>query len=397
MRGRARSDAGFTLIEMVVSTGIMLAVTAGVFTVLNPSQGIFQQQPEVADMQQRLRVGVDTLKNDLMMAGAGSYAGSQSGSLIGFFAPVMPFVQGWSNQYDDGQGVFRTNRITLLYVPSTASQTRLQADMVNGASTIAVTREFGCPVNNQLCGFKVGTTLLIYDTTGAFDTFTVTAVGLAGQLTLQHTQQGALSKAYLAANTQVAELGQHSYFLDANTNQLMHYDGFNTATPILDNVVGLDFEYYGDPAPPVRRKPGTIDLSTTYGPAPLAPPPALNTINGWPIVGENCVIQMVGGQQVARLATLTANTTLVQLTPAQLTDGPWCPDAGNANRYDADLLRIRKIRVTLRVQTGNASLRGLATGPNALFTQGGTARGARAVPDRSIRFDVSPRNLNLGR
>jgi len=38
----------------------MPGVTAGVFTVLNPAQGTFQSQPEVSDMQQRVRVAVDT-------------------------------------------------------------------------------------------------------------------------------------------------------------------------------------------------------------------------------------------------------------------------------------------------------------------------------------------------
>ena len=86
---------------------------------------------------------------------------------------------------------------------------------------------------------------------------------------------------------------------------------------------------------------------------------------------------------------------------SNLTDGPWCPDAANANRYDADLLRIRKIRVTIRLQTGNGTLRGfgsLAVGPDALFVNPGTAPSlSKSVPDRAIRFDVSPRNLNLGR
>lgn len=102
-----------------------------------------------------------------------------------------------------------------------------------------------------------------------------------------------------------------------------------------------------------------------------------------------------------RVAPMGNGGALVPLTVANLTDGPWCPDAGNSNRYDADLLRIRKIRVTLRVQTSNRSLRGsgsLAVGPDALFTNAGTAVSlARAVPDSAIRFDVSPRNMNLGR
>ena len=82
-----------------------------------------------------------------------------------------------------------------------------------------------------------------------------------------------------------------------------------------------------------------------------------------------------------------------------MTDGPWCPDASSANRYDADLLRIRKVRVTIRLQTGNAALRGsLTTGNDALFANAGTATSAaQTVSDQSIRFDVSPRNMNLGR
>jgi hypothetical protein len=85
----------------------------------------------------------------------------------------------------------------------------------------------------------------------------------------------------------------------------------------------------------------------------------------------------------------------VKLTPARLTDGPFCPDASIANRFDADLLRVRKVRVTLRVQVGMKSLRG-PTG--TFFLRGGTASGGeRFIPDQEISFEVTPRNLNFGR
>ena len=45
-------------------------------------------EPESADMQQRLRVAADTLFKHLVMAGAGSYHGTRSGSLIHRFAPA---------------------------------------------------------------------------------------------------------------------------------------------------------------------------------------------------------------------------------------------------------------------------------------------------------------------
>ena len=42
MTTRSRSDAGFSLLEVMIATAIMLTVTGTVFTILNPAQGMFQ-------------------------------------------------------------------------------------------------------------------------------------------------------------------------------------------------------------------------------------------------------------------------------------------------------------------------------------------------------------------
>ena len=77
---------------------------------------------------------------ELMNAGAGSYSGlnsaaaisaQQVGSLINYFAPIMPFRQGWDSTIDDGQGVFKSDAITIVYVPSTGAQTTVKTDMTN--------------------------------------------------------------------------------------------------------------------------------------------------------------------------------------------------------------------------------------------------------------------------
>jgi hypothetical protein len=36
-----------------------------------------------------------------------------------------------------------------------------------------------------------------------------------------------------------------------------------------------------------------------------------------------------------------------------LTDGPWCADSTSAGRFDADLLRVRRIRLDLAVEARN--------------------------------------------
>jgi hypothetical protein len=103
----------------------------------------------------------------------------------------------------------------------------------------------------------------------------------------------------------------------------------------------------------------------------------------------------VEGEAVPRLDALSLDRALVPLTPAMLTDGPWCPSVTVANRFDADLLRIRRIGVRLRVQVGSAMFRGPV---GVLFTHGGTAtRSKQLVPDREIWIDVAPRNLNVSR
>jgi type II secretory pathway pseudopilin PulG len=419
----ASSSRGFTLIEALAATTIMVVVTAGIFRVLNPSTGVFSIQPEVADLQQRLRVAVSQLRHDLLNAGAGSYSGLNDStthqtarSLTNYFAPLLPYVQS-SGSNDDGQGKFFSNRITIIYVPSTAAQTSLKADMTSPDSWIQVNQESGCPfkpgtteVADPLCGFHAAaasaddaTQAVIYDGTGAFDEFVVTAVDeSSSHLGFQHLQQGTFSQAYRVPS-RISEVKSRSYFLKTDTNQLMQDDGLGTMVPVLDNVVGLSFEYYGEPSPPTFVA-STGDLSTTYGPAPpgLA---AATSIAGWS-PGENCVWAIhatAGGRAYAsRLLELgDGRGALVPLPAAMLTDGPWCPNASNSNRYDADLLRIRKIRVTVRVQTGNRALRGsgwLTMGPDALFTNSGTARSlSNTVSDQAIRFDVTPRNLNLGR
>ncbi len=388
-----RRQSGFSLLEALIAMTITVTVTAAVFGVVGSSQGIADTQPAFADMQQRLRVGVDVLRHDLLMAGAGAYAGAASGSLVARLAPILPFRRGASAAYDDGAGVFRANAVTIVYVPATASQTTLRSPLTD-LSRAEINSGPGCPTGDAACGFKPGAAAVVYDGTGAFDVFTVTGVDTAGALALQHMQREGSAMPY-AVGSKIVEVIRHSYFLDVADRQLMRYDGLSSAHVVLENVVGLEFEYFGDPAPPAFMHPG-VDQSVTYGPAP----PARDVRQAPRAPGENCLWQMVGGEQVPRLASLgPPGQGPVRMTAAQLTDGPWCPDAASGNRYDADLLRVLTVRTTIRLQTGNAWLRAsLASGRGALFANPGTATNpSRTVPDQSIRFDVSPRNMNPGR
>jgi hypothetical protein len=177
--------------------------------------------------------------------------------------------------------------------------------------------------------------VLLFDDTGAFDTFTVaTAVDATAQVEV--TASPARSSATYRAGAAVVEAQVHTYYvktdLATKSAQLMHADGTaNPNAPVVDHVVGLAFEYFDESRTP--------------------------------------------------------------LTAADVTDGPWMPSSTSRGRWDADLRRIRMVDVTFRVEAAIEALRGPA---GALFVNGGTSTAATArVPDQEIRFRVSPRNLNL--
>jgi type II secretory pathway pseudopilin PulG len=399
---RRRPDAGYSLLEMLVATGILVVVTGSIFGLLNPAQGTYRAQPEVSDMQQRLRVAVESMQRDLFMAGGGTYQGAINGSLLNYFAPILPHSVGTlaPGSPDDPN----PQAITIMYVPPTNSQTSISNDMPNESAELKVDAQPGCPEGNSLCGFEIGMRALIFDPTGAYDIFTVTQVQ-DDALHLQH-RDDKFTTAY-PTGAWITQIASHTYYLNANERRLYHYDGYQSNLPLVDNVVGLQIEYYGEPMPSVLRKPVTDPVGpwTTYGPKP----PALGVNYGsddWG-AGENCLFQVVNGQQVPRLADLlggNAPGALVPIPYTMLNDGPWCPGYSNdhgdelPNRFDADMLRVRKIRVTLRVQVGPESLRGTNPEGQTLFTNPGSATtGTAYVPDQEIRFEVTPRNLNIGR
>jgi hypothetical protein len=397
---RAPSAGGFSLVEMLVATTLLLIVTGSALTLVNPAGRTYASQPEVADLQQRLRVGVDTIRRELIMAGAGTYMASATGPLGYFFAPILPhavgtLVPGSPDRPDPAA-------ITLMYVPATAAQTTTRTDLTSEATELKVNLLPGCPAGDALCGFTLGMRILIFEPSGAYDVFTITSVQGDG-LRVRH-RDDRFTTTY-AAGAQVTEVVSRTFYLNAAERRLYAYDGYRSSVPVLDHVVGLRFEYMGEPSPPALRilASGPVAPKTTYGPGP--PLPGIdNPGDGWG-AGENCAFLLSGGVQIGRLAEWGPDAgALVPIPYAELSDGPWCPEATNAagtalsNRFDADMLRVRRVRVTLRVEAGAEELRGANPVGRTLFANPGTARdGERFVPDQEIRFEVAPRNMQMAR
>jgi type II secretory pathway pseudopilin PulG len=352
-----KSQAGFSLVESLVATALMLTMAGAAFAIMVPGLTGSSVQAEAADMQQRARVAGDALQRDLRMAGAGYTADADAGSLIRFFAPVLPRRVG--RLAPDAYTVARADAIAIVHGAESLWHTTVSTPLAAGPGSLRVDARPSCPGARPVCGYTSGLDLLVFDGAGRFDRFTVTSV--AGDEANLRAHRSDLSSAY-PAGAFVMPAETHVYWFDASARQLRHYDGDATDVPVVDNVVAVRFEYFGDPNPPSLPKP----------PAGVA----------------NCLYDAAGAR--LPLPTLVPDgQSLAALPLGSLGDGPWCGEG--LNRFDADLLRVRQVRVTLRVQASQASLRG--AGP-AYAVPGTSTSAQRALPDLAVTFDVTPRNLS---
>jgi type II secretory pathway pseudopilin PulG len=109
-RSGRQSNGGFTVIEMMVATALIVTVMGAIFTLINPARATFRAQGEAADMHQRLRAALDMLAADLRAAGG-----------------VRPYRVGGTRD-DAAAGIYyRPDTIAVLGVPSSALAADAQA------------------------------------------------------------------------------------------------------------------------------------------------------------------------------------------------------------------------------------------------------------------------------
>jgi len=353
---RTTDERGYGLLELLIAMAIGVVILAVLLRFASSAHTLAGVQGETVDVHQRLRVAVEAMRHDLMLAGAGPIRGPSAGPLNSVFPPILPARIGLTGS--DAELSFHSDRISVLYVPAHGPQTRVAVDMASAGSPIEiVANPPGCRPSSA-CDFTVGTDVLIYEAGGvgaAHEVFTVGAVDAASNLL---TPSAPLSRPYLAA-AQVAAVVRRTYYLDAQGKRLMMYDGARSDVPLVDHVVDLQFAYYGDP------RPDSI------------PPP--------PPGASNCAY--AGSPPVALLTNLGGDGP--KPMPASiLTDGPSCGQP--PFQFDADLLRVRRVSFTIRVEAESAEFRARGIG----FSSPGVSRAsARVVFDVQTTVDVAPRNM----
>ena len=213
----------------------------------------------------------------------------------------------------DTPDIARADAITIINVPATSAQTTTAAAISPASQTLSVNAAPNCG-SATLCGLTPGRDVLIANAAGAFDIFRITNVAGAVASLRLHGQQ--LVSTY-PAGSHVTEVVSRTYALDAPTRILRQYDGDLSDQPAADHISSLTFDYFGDD---------------------------------------------VGG------------AALVPIDRASLADGPWI--GAGSSRFDADLLRVRMVRVSVRSEASTPTLRASA-------------------PDVIVRVDVAPRAMGI--
>ena len=358
---RKCSERGFSFVEVLLALTILLAAAAPLLHIAASGQRLVRTHGEATDLHQRLRVAVATLRSELSQAGTGVLRGpgtSLSGGLTGYLAPIVPARTG-ARTPDTPLSAF-PDRISLVYVRDDAWPSPLTVDMASVTDAVPISAAVpGCPAAG-LCGFSVGARALVMDTSAVgagHDFFTVT--GIAGALA-HDAPNPAFHRPYAARQSIVVPIVQRVYHFDRVNRRLMVYDGHQSDMPVIDNVLDLRFTYFADPSPSSVARPADGSGSCVYD-AGSPPVPRLEDLEG---------------------------AGLYELTAAEMTDGPLC--GAGADAFDGDLLRIRLVRVTMRLQAAADEVRG----SGALFTRPGrSTSGYSYVPDYEVTFDVAPRNM----
>jgi prepilin-type N-terminal cleavage/methylation domain-containing protein len=107
-----RGDRGFTITELVIAMAILGVLTAGIFALYNSQHKVTHIEADVVDVQQNLRMSLDSISRDARMAGFALTNGANPVAVAG-----------------DGTGVGGSDTFTINAAGAMGVASRLDADL----------------------------------------------------------------------------------------------------------------------------------------------------------------------------------------------------------------------------------------------------------------------------
>jgi hypothetical protein len=365
------------LLVALVVTALVVGAALGVMATTRTALDV---EPAALDASRRLRDGVERFAGAVRGAGGALGAGSASTA----FEKAVPRV--WPLTRLDGSGGETFEAVWFLHAIETATG-RVSSDQPAPAASLTLDAAPPCPLMPGVCGFEPGDVAVVFDERGHMDVFEVGAISLP---LMRVTPASGLKRPYRAgawlARARADRLGARTEPDGSRTLVRLTWAG--ATEPLIDGVVGVRLAVWGEGLPPLVSEADEGPGFASYGLAPL-PLTATDPDGRW-ADGEHCMVALASGRPVTRLDVRGAGEDLVELAPADLNDGPWCPDAVSEGGFDADLFRIRRVDVHVRVEATSPMFRGPV---GRLFVRPGTARSPlRWVPDREAVVSIALRS-----
>ena len=348
MAARAHLQAGFTLVELIIAALVVALVMSAVLASASLAQATYRVHAEAADMDQRTRVLVHALQHDLALAGAGLDQGPLAGALTESFVPILPRAIG-----TDGPEAATASAITVRYVPAGSPQTTILDDLAGGASAVRVATDGVCPAADPVCGFSAGMQVAVFDGSGAYDLLTIADVQ-GGALRFRAPTEGAILP--LAAGAAITAVVSRSYYLNESEARVYRYDGFQSRRPAGRQHRSARLRV-SRRARPSDRAPKRLGSDRTLDDIWSAATASGRVQSDARLRRQARAARSSSATGSTRRASITGSGHCRQVRSCPSGSNGWAtargvPDARLAQvfrwpgRFDADVLRIRSVRVT---------------------------------------------------
>ena len=252
------SDSGYTLVELLIVTAIVGMVAAGIVGVYQVSQGIYTRATGLEDAQSGARAGLDRMASELRLIGSywfGAATSAQGNAIIAATPTSITFMANVDNV--DALSVINGAEAT---PSSTATGTSVPLSL-SAADTADAFRIYVAnpETNNDYIYIANG---------GGREVRRITGIDDGNTLTLTP----ALSSSYPVGSI-VRDVKRITYARDTVANRLTRTQGGSGADPVVDNVTGLTFTYYGTTGCTDPGCTGCTGTGATGGGALASTPP----------------------------------------------------------------------------------------------------------------------------
>jgi len=278
-----RKEKGFTLLELMVSIGVMTVVAAAALSVYIKSGQVATQVGQNSEMQSEIRAAANQLSRDLNQAGTGIPLGgipipsSANGATnpsfacdfsVCYLSSGNTFTQGVLYKvtpgYNIGPNVLETSdAIVMTYLdPSLPWSSFTTTTLASDGSTVTMPSGTTPALNDAAVGLNQGDVLLLQNSNGSavgvvtsFNATTrVITFGSTDPLHFNQTSATtgnikALKSGSTYPATTVSRIYVVAYFLqnvttaDGTSTRLMRQVNARTPTPVAENIVDLKFTY----------------------------------------------------------------------------------------------------------------------------------------------------------